>query len=164
VAFPVITFGVLLGPAIVYSKESYRIHFANKHEVCGGFLLLAYYTQVLLGRFIHNRRLELAKLGPITHPHPPLNILHISLGVSIIAFAFFQVRSGLGWWETLTGRGPITPWAHPLWQIWIVLLPIAYFAGYAMLPRQLRQERETCAPTITEEHSQTDRLLAEEES
>jgi hypothetical protein len=33
VAFPVITFGVLLGPAIVYSKDSFRIHFANDHEV-----------------------------------------------------------------------------------------------------------------------------------
>lgn len=33
VALPIITFGVLLGPAIVYSKESFRIHFANAHEV-----------------------------------------------------------------------------------------------------------------------------------
>ena len=33
VAGPVITLGVLLGPAIVYNKESFRIHFANAHEV-----------------------------------------------------------------------------------------------------------------------------------
>lgn len=32
-ALPVITLGVLLGPAVVYSKESFRIHFANAHEV-----------------------------------------------------------------------------------------------------------------------------------
>ena len=55
-------------------------------------LLFAYFSQVLLGRFIHNRRLKLAKLGPIIQPHPPLNILHISLGVTIIALAFFQVN------------------------------------------------------------------------
>jgi len=111
VAFPIITFGVLLGPAVVFSKESFRIHFANDHEVStilpeffyddiiligslqvgGIFLLLAYYAQVLLGRFIHNRRVKLAQLGPITQNHPPLNILHISLGVTIIALAFFQV-------------------------------------------------------------------------
>ena len=34
VAGPVITIGVLLGPLIVFSKTSYRIHFANAHEVC----------------------------------------------------------------------------------------------------------------------------------
>lgn len=33
VALPVITLGVLLGPAIVYSKQTFRIHFANTHEV-----------------------------------------------------------------------------------------------------------------------------------
>ncbi|KIM48873.1 hypothetical protein M413DRAFT_88681 [Hebeloma cylindrosporum] len=167
VALPVITFGVLLGPVIVYSKESFRIHFANDHEVGGVFLLFAYYAQVLLGRFIHNRRQKLAQLGPITQPHPPLNILHIALGVTIIALAFFQVRSGLEWWETLTGRGPITSWALPLWKIWIIVFPIAYFAGYALLPRQLRQEREAAYEPIlapAEEPSQTDRLLAEEES
>lgn len=33
VAAPVITFGVILGPVIVSAKESFRIHFANAHEV-----------------------------------------------------------------------------------------------------------------------------------
>jgi hypothetical protein len=30
---PIITLGVLLGPIIVFSKETFRIHFANGHEV-----------------------------------------------------------------------------------------------------------------------------------
>jgi len=163
-ALPVITFGVLLGPAIVYSKESFRIHFANAHEICGMVLLFMYYAQVLLGRYIHNRRNRLAQLGPITRNHPPLNILHIVLGVSIIGLAFFQIRSGLEWWETLTGRGPITSWALPLWKSWIVILPTAYFAGYALLPRQLRLEKEAAFSPIptTEAQSQTAHLLAEE--
>jgi hypothetical protein len=50
--------------------------------------------------------------------------------------------------------------------IFIQVLPIAYFAGYALLPRQLRQEREAAYEPVlavaTEDHSQTDRLLAEE--
>jgi len=175
-------------------------------QICGGFLLLAYYTQVLLGRFIHNRRLELAKLGPITQPHPPLNILHISLGVTIIAFAFFQVTPTYLYFssnisankhhyrsEVVWGGGrhlQVVVQSHPgpilfggsgslyvprhsdprncqelILTHFTQLLPIAYFAGYAMLPRQLRQEREAIyAPIITEEQSQTDRLLAEEES
>lgn len=32
-AAPVITLGVLLGPAVIWSKQSYRFHLANGHEV-----------------------------------------------------------------------------------------------------------------------------------
>ncbi|KAF8201478.1 hypothetical protein BJ912DRAFT_945478 [Pholiota molesta] len=166
-AGPVITLGVLLGPAIVYSKESFRIHFANAHEVYGIVLLFVYYAQVLLGRYIHNRRVALAKLGPISRNHPLPNIIHICLGISIIGLSFFQVRSGMQWWETLTGRGPITSWALPLWKAWIIALPLAYFSGYALLPRQLRQEQAAAYAPIaeagSEEPSQTSRLLTEEE-
>jgi hypothetical protein len=167
VAFPVITLGVLLGPALVYSKESFRTHFINGHEIYGAVIFAFYCLQVLLGRYIHERRVQLAKLGPITRNHPPLNIVHIGLGVSIITAAFFQVRSGLEWWEALTGRGPITSWAVPLWRVWIVVIPLAYIAGYALLPRQLRQERAAAYAPISdsthEEPAQTDRLLAEED-
>jgi hypothetical protein len=34
IAGPIITAGVLLGPVIVFSKDTYRVHFANGHEVC----------------------------------------------------------------------------------------------------------------------------------
>jgi len=167
IAGPVITLGVLLGPVVVFEKASFRIHFANTHEIFGLVLLLLYYAQVLLGRYIHNRRNQLAKLGPITRPHPPLNILHIICGVSIITLAFFQVRSGLTWWETLTGRGPIASWALPLWKAWCIILPLAYFGGYALLPRQLRQEREaayTRVPGAAEEaRAEGSHLLADEE-
>ncbi|KAF9483777.1 hypothetical protein BDN70DRAFT_928938 [Pholiota conissans] len=166
-AAPVITLGVLLGPAIVYSKETFRIHLANAHEVYGILLLFVYYVQVLLGRYIHNRRIALSKLGPVTNNHPPLNILHICLGVSIIGLSFFQVRSGMEWWETLTGRGPITSWALPLWKAWIIALPLAYFSGYVLLTRQLRQEQAAAYVPIAESNSegpsQTSRLLAEAE-
>jgi len=145
-ALPVITGGVLLGPVIVYIKPTFRIHLANAHEICGVILLSLYYAQVALGRYIHERRNRLARLGPISRPHPPLNILHICLGISIIGLAFLQVRSGLQWWETLTGRPPITPWAYPLWHVWIVLLPLTYFGAYVLLPYQLRQERESYLP------------------
>jgi len=108
----------------------------------------------------------LAEIGPITRPHPPLNILHICFGVSIIGLAFFQVRSGLQWWETLTGRPPITPWAYPLWHVWIVLLPLAYFGGYVLLPRQLRIEGESYISllnSVAEADAQSSHLLQEEE-
>jgi len=33
IAGPIITVGALLGPIIIFSKDTYRIHFANGHEV-----------------------------------------------------------------------------------------------------------------------------------
>ena len=87
------------------------------------------------------------------------------------------------WWETLTGRPPITPWAYPLWNVWIVvrvfnsersemagihillqLLPLAYFGGYVLLPRQLRLERESYIRLpVAEANAQSSDLLQEEE-
>lgn len=64
----------------------------------GVVLLLIYYAQAYLGRYIHDRRDRLAKLGPITNPHPPLNILHIVLGVAILGLSFFQVCTLLSIW------------------------------------------------------------------
>lgn len=47
------------------------------------------------------------------------------------------------------------------------VVPLAYIAGYALLPRQLRQERAAAYTPISEsthdERAQTDRLLAEED-
>jgi len=161
-ALPVITLGALLGPVIVYIKPTFRTHMSNAHEVCGVILVFLYYAQVVLGRYIHQQRNRLAEIGPITRPHPPLNILHICLGVSIIGLAFFQVRSGLQWWETITGRPPITPWAYPLWHVWIVLLPLAYFGGYVLLPHQLGLERENYT-RLPNAAAQSSHLLQEEE-
>lgn len=166
-ALPIITLGALLGPVVIYTKRSYRIHLANPHEVCGVILLFLYYAQVMLGRYIHKQRNKLAEMGPITRPHPPLNIFHIFLGVSIIGLAFFQVRSGMQWWETLTRRPPITPWAHSLWQAWIVMLPVAYFGGYVLLPYQMRLEREATYVRLpnaaADANAQSSQLLQEEE-
>ena len=64
VAFPIITFGVLLGPAVVYSKESFRIHFANDHEVnttLPGFLRRHKYL------FDPSRSAEFFCYSPTTH-------------------------------------------------------------------------------------------------
>jgi hypothetical protein len=65
VAFPIITFGVLLGPAIVYSKESYRIHFANKHEVSVESLDFFLWQRQTL--FDPSRSAELFSYSLITH-------------------------------------------------------------------------------------------------
>ncbi|PPR08032.1 hypothetical protein CVT24_010873 [Panaeolus cyanescens] len=209
IALPVITLGVLLGPLVVYNKETFRKHFANPHEVCGILLLFMYFAQISLGQYIHHRRLQIAKQGPVTKPHPPLNILHIVLGVSIIGLAFFQVRvrfllllaccsrrnrsvimkrlsrliiavlilnlfldhpgsqrsSMVGnthesWAVVPLGSPSLEDMDHFIFALQI--LPIAYFGGYALLPRQLRQERAAAYAPLPRDTSDSAHLLADE--
>lgn len=50
-------------------------------------------------------------------------------------------------------------------DILLQLLPLAYFGGYVLLPRQLRLERESYIrlPTVPEANAQSSHLLEEEE-
>jgi len=164
---------------------------------------LLYYVQAFLGQYIHDRRSKLARLGPVTHPHPPLNILHIVLGVSVISIAFCQVGiliidaifnhlnflSGLHWDAMVGDHHPArsyrklgTPYVESLdtctsfeqqsFESCRFILPslkvlfLAYFGGYALLPRQFRQEREAAAgshrPVASDDHGQSTPLLAED--
>ena len=59
------------------------------HRSVGVFLLVLYLLQVGLGRYIHRRRA--AGLVPSNKRHPPSNILHVLMGISVITFAFVQV-------------------------------------------------------------------------
>ncbi|KAI0073039.1 hypothetical protein K474DRAFT_1667071 [Panus rudis PR-1116 ss-1] len=44
-------------------------------------------------------------------------------------------------WPMTTGRAPIPNAANIVWIVWVVLIPVVYFAGVALLRRQFRQER-----------------------
>ena len=52
-------------------------------------------------------------------------------------------------------------------DILLQLLPLAYFGGYVLLPRQLRLEKEShirLPNSVAEENAQSTHLLQEEES
>lgn len=90
VAAPIIALGWLLGPVAVWQHGGG--HLNDAHKICGFILVALYGGQVLLGRFIHSRRVEKMESGvKITNYHPPLNIAHVAFGLVFIMFAFFQV-------------------------------------------------------------------------
>lgn len=59
----------------------------------------------------------------------------------IIGLAFYQVRTGYSdVWMYATGRDPLPRAADIVWYVWVVFIPVLYFAGFAFLPKQFRQE------------------------
>jgi hypothetical protein len=90
VAAPIIALGWLLGPVAVWQHGGG--HLDDAHKICGFTLVALYGGQVLLGRYIHSRRVEKMESGvKITNHHPPLNIGHVAFGLVFIMFVFFQV-------------------------------------------------------------------------
>ncbi|KAJ6623430.1 hypothetical protein B0H10DRAFT_791584 [Mycena sp. CBHHK59/15] len=135
VALPVILTGWVLGPLAVLDRQAK--HFIDPHQICGFLLLVLYLVQLWLGRYIHSKHAVADRA-----PHPPSNIVHAVLGISIIGLAFFQVRSGMGEWKSRTGRADVSHWYQDALVAWAILLPILYFAGLALLRRQFAQEKQ----------------------
>ncbi|KAG2015526.1 hypothetical protein CC2G_008790 [Coprinopsis cinerea AmutBmut pab1-1] len=129
-----VVIGVILG--IVGVANSGGTHVNSTHKRLGIALLVLYIVQVSLGAFIHF-------VKPKNRPgRPPQNYLHAVLGIAIIALALWQVRTGYRQeWPESTGR-PAANGVNIVWHVWVVLLPVAYGAGLALLPRQWRQERK----------------------
>ncbi|KAJ2917608.1 hypothetical protein MD484_g2827, partial [Candolleomyces efflorescens] len=138
-AGPIIALGWVLGPIAVY--QAGVPHLNDAHKICGVIFIFLYAAQVWLGRYIHQRRVELAAKGPITKPHPPLNVLHVVIGLLFIAFAFFQVRSGLDKLAEEEDEAPSVKWYYKVWAIWAAIIPFLYLVGLSLLRRQFRQER-----------------------
>ncbi|KAF7338461.1 Cytochrome b561 domain-containing protein [Mycena venus] len=135
VALPVIAAGFILGPLAVLDRQAK--HFADAHQICGVLLVAVYLAQLFLGRYIHSRRAVEGR-----QPHPPSNIMHAVLGISIIALAFLQVRSGFGEWSKRTGQQDVSRWCHDALAAWSLILPALYFGGLAFLKRQFVQEQK----------------------
>ncbi|KAF7304730.1 Cytochrome b561 domain-containing protein [Mycena kentingensis (nom. inval.)] len=133
IALPVIAVGWSLGAWTVYDRG--MGHLTDAHHLCGVLLFGLYITQIVLGRFIHAQHGTAGRA-----PHPPTNILHVLLGISVVALAFFQVRSGLAEYASHMGQ-PDAAWCHTLWSIWGLVLPVLYFGGLALLKRQFVQEK-----------------------
>lgn len=109
----------------------------NTHTQVGVLLFSLYVVQCMLGSIIHFWKPKNMK------GRPPQNYAHAVLGITIIALAFFQVRTGYKWeWPNVSGQA--APMAiDVLWYIWVVVIPLAYFGGLAFLKKQYRQEKES---------------------
>jgi len=135
IALPVIAVGWLLGPLSVLDRHA--SHLSDAHQISGALLLAVYLTQIVLGRFIHAQHGK-----PNRAPHPPTNILHVVVGIIVIAGAFLQVRSGFAEWAERTGQPDVSSWCHTVWAVWGLVLPVLYFGGLALLKKQFAQEKK----------------------
>ncbi|KAG6887530.1 hypothetical protein C0995_014633 [Termitomyces sp. Mi166 len=145
IAFPVITLGWIVGLISVFSHEGRHL-FDDTHQITGVILVTLYYLQIALGRYIHRQRENAASAGRL---HPPSNVLHVILGLSIIGIAFAQVLSGMKEWKMSTGDTHIAHWCHILWKVWVLALPVVYLAGTLLLRRQFFQERLGMTPGVS---------------
>ena len=146
---PIIIAGVALGIQSVNSLHA--VHLDDDHKKWGIGIFVLYFIQCALGAIVH-----FFKPKTFTS-RPPQNYLHAILGLAIVAFALKQVGNGIiDEWPTVTGK-PVSQPARIIWIVWCVVsnrffldfcssflfqvLPVLYFAGVALLPRQFKQEK-----------------------
>ncbi|KAI0369695.1 hypothetical protein BV20DRAFT_1053069 [Pilatotrama ljubarskyi] len=136
-AGPVIIAGVALGINAVSTAKA--PHLNDDHKKWGIAIFVLYFIQVALGALIHWVKPTSWTVGKRRSLQ---NYFHAVLGIVILALAFYQVRNGFRTeWPAQSGRPPISNAANIVWYVWVVLVPVLYFAGLALLPRQFRQER-----------------------
>ncbi|KAH6913840.1 hypothetical protein BKA70DRAFT_646269 [Coprinopsis sp. MPI-PUGE-AT-0042] len=130
--------GIILGKVAVSNRGGGDI--SSTHKRVGVGLLALYILQVALGAIIHFFKPKSWGKGG---PRPIQNYIHAILGVLIIALALFQTRTGYKTeWPRVTSRSAANG-VNIVWYVWVVLLPLLYFAGLALLPRQLKQEKRS---------------------
>ncbi|EJF65227.1 hypothetical protein BD309DRAFT_949184 [Dichomitus squalens] len=139
-AGPVIIVGVSMGIHAVVLAESGPIN--DVHKQWGIAIFVLYLAQLAFGASIHYFKPKAWARG--TGRRPFQNYFHAVTGLLLIAFAMYQVRTGFRTeWPLQTGRGPISNGANVFWYVWIVLLPVVYFAGVIFLiRRQFALERQ----------------------
>ncbi|KAF9050674.1 CBD9-like protein [Hymenopellis radicata] len=136
IALPIIVVGWVLGPVAVIDAQA--SHFMDAHQICGGIMLLLYILQILLGKYIHARKVGEAP----QKAHPPSNILHASFGIVLLLLAYLQIRSGLHEWYTLTdGTTERLNFWCTLIRNWAIAIFVVYIAGMVLLRRQFEQEK-----------------------
>lgn len=128
--------GIILG--IVGVSNRGGAHLNTTHKRAGITLLVLYILQVSLGAIIHFFKPKAWANGG---RRPAQNYIHAILGIAIIALALFQARTGYTTeWPRVTSRAAAGG-VNIVWYIWVVLLPVLYFGGLALLPKQFRQEK-----------------------
>ncbi|TDL18798.1 hypothetical protein BD410DRAFT_792984 [Rickenella mellea] len=136
VAGPVILTGWAFGYRL--TADNFTGHWNDPHKKTGLALLILYIIQVLLGAIIHFFKTPYFFSGR----RPPQNYLHATIGLAIIALAFYQVHYGITFeWYELTGGLHVVP--HSVMSAWIAVAVVfwtLYVIGLALLPRQYKIE------------------------
>ncbi|SPO31992.1 uncharacterized protein UTRI_06718_B [Ustilago trichophora] len=118
---------VLIGFIVIVAETSQSggEHFDNTHAKAGLAIFIVMILQIILGAFGHT-----------TKRFNPSRIVHVVIGLGITAAAIWNSTEGLEMWSWGPPR-----WASWILWIWAALLAVAYVAGLALLPRDLKQWR-----------------------
>lgn len=136
IAAPFIIAGFSFGVRLV--NEASAVHFDDGHKRRGLALLILYFVQCLLGFVVF-------KFKPwfSTRRRPIQNYVHVVLGLVIIILALYQARTGYTTeWHKATEKKPLPKVTNAFWFGLVVSLPLFYLLGLALLPRQLKREKE----------------------
>ncbi|OBZ75680.1 hypothetical protein A0H81_04572 [Grifola frondosa] len=130
-AIPIILIGFALGPLAVAQQG--KAHVVTVHQICGVIVFALFVMQVSLGTLIYMR---LPKEGRI---HPPRNIAHGMLGLTIIGVSIFETKNGVDRDVALGARSSTI--ISTLCIVWAVAFAASYAVGFIFIRRQLAQER-----------------------
>ncbi|KAJ3733386.1 CBD9-like protein [Lentinula guzmanii] len=150
-----ITIGLVFGVQSVNNGRHIE-HLDDDHKKWGAALFALYVSQCIFGAFIH-------WVKPTKSTGRPLqNYLHAVTGLILIGLGFYQVRSGYkNEWPKAIGREDVMEGVNVVWYAWIVILPILYFAGLILLPKQLVQEAAKQSLKEVSTNEEQSSLLAE---
>ncbi|KAJ9477280.1 hypothetical protein PHBOTO_006491 [Pseudozyma hubeiensis] len=120
---------VLIGMVLIIVEVGSGTHFDSMHAQAGLAVFIIMFVQMLLGAVGHK-----------TKRFNPSRIVHVVIGLGVTVVAMWNATAGLKLW-----RWGVPRWATWILWIWFAVLAVAYLAGLALLPRDLRQWREKSA-------------------
>ncbi|KAF7293947.1 CBD9-like protein [Mycena kentingensis (nom. inval.)] len=126
--------GVVLGFKAASYDGSISYTILDEHKKIGIVLFVLYLAQCALGAIIH-----WVKPKRVLR-RPPQNYLHAIFGLTIIALALYQIRTGIKTEWLYTGLGALPDGVYTLWIVWCVVLPVMYAVGLVFLRKQYMQE------------------------
>ncbi|KAF7376653.1 CBD9-like protein [Mycena sanguinolenta] len=134
IAGPTIITGVALG-----FKASGPVGYTimDPHKKMGIIIFSLYCVQCVVGALIHYVKPKNST------GRPPQNYFHAVFGLTIIALAMYQIRTGYKTEWAYTGLASVPSSVNIIWTLWVILLPILYAVGILLfLKKQYRQEDE----------------------
>lgn len=116
---------VVIGFVVIVIETSWHEggHFESKHAKVGLAIFIILFAQIALGAFGHR-----------TQRFHALRIIHVVLGLIVIAASFWNTLEGLELWPYNT-----RDWPKYVIIAWIAVVAVAYLAGLVMLPKDVRQ-------------------------
>lgn len=136
IAFLFIFIAFFLAIAAVTYDDN--IHFKQTHNQLGLAMVILLIVQVALGAAAHGMRSKTGKRY--------IGFAHIPLGLILFGLSPYQIHLGFDTWD----------WAPPAYAsyiiyAWSALMAILYIAGFAFLPKELRQDKEK-KENVSDEH------------